>query len=237
MSGMYPATGGKPVFNEFITPIGLFCHMYHDRPSLSTDDKTKQPIIDKNTGLQEAWYKTTMAWDKNHGGMLDEMIALAHKTKAEAWPDSMLPGAFFALEPFFRDGDNPAHNTKGKDYLRGKFYLNFKQKANATRSPDGQIVYTGAPGLLGPYGENDKIMPLDLYAGCTGRVSGIMFATTYAGRNFISTRLNNIQKYEDGERIGGGERPTAESQFGALKQGAAGGGLGTLGSIGGRMMI
>jgi hypothetical protein len=42
------------------------------------------------------------------------------------------------------------------------------------------------------------------------------------GKNFISTRLNNIQKYEDGERIGN-VRPDAKSQFTPLKTGAVNG--------------
>jgi hypothetical protein len=237
MSGMYPATNGKPVFHEFITPIGLFCHLYHDKPSAKTD-RMGQPELDKDTGLPLAEFKATLAWDKTRIAELEQIIALANQAKAEAWPQSVGPNAFFALEPFFRDGDNPAHNTKGKEYLFGKYYLNFKQKAIASRDPQtGQITYTGAPGLLGPYGPEDKIMPIDVYAGCTGRVSGVIFATTYMGKNFITTRLNNIQKYEDGERIGGGTRPSAGEQFGALKTGGAQSGLGGLGSITGNKMI
>jgi hypothetical protein len=48
-----------------------------------------------------------------------------------------------------------------------------------------------------------------------------MFGSEYMGRNFISTRLNNIQKFEDGPRIGA-TRPEAREQFGALKTGGPG---------------
>lgn len=222
----YPLSGGKPTFHSFITPIGLILHTYHDKPMLKTNEQTKKPILDAD-GIQEAEYKVTVAWEKTRMAELSELIQLAHTVKAEAWPESIKPGAFFALEPFFRDGDNPAHNTKGREYLRGRVYLNFKQRAIPVKNPQtGQVTYTGGPGIVGPYGED--IMPLDLYGGCTGRVSGIMFGTEYMGRNFISTRLNNIQKYEDGERVGGVQRPDAKEQFGALKtglppQGAAGG--------------
>lgn len=218
--------GGKPKFNEFLTPVGLIVHLYHDVPQLKTTDQHgKVPDIDKDSGIQKAEYKVTLAWDKDKAQILGEIIALANQTKGEAWPDSLKPGAFFNLEPFFRDGDNPAHNTKNRDYLRNRYYLNFKSKAAMKRGADGKAEYSGAPGLLGPYGPEDKILPGDIWAGCTGRVSGVMFGTEYAGRNFISTRLNNIQKYDegDGSRIGGGSRPTAESQFGALKQAPAGG--------------
>jgi hypothetical protein len=213
----YPNNGGKPIFNEFITPIGLLVHCSHDRPLLRTDERTKKPIMD-DQGIQEAEYRVTMAWDKARLPELGPLIDLAKQTQEEAWPGSSAPGAFFALEPFFRDGDNPAHNTKKREYLYGRYYLNFKQKANAARHPQTQqVIYSGAPGLLGPYGED--IMPLDIYSGCTGRCSGILFGSEYMGKCFISSRLNNIQKYEDGERIGGGARPDPKSQFQPLKTG------------------
>lgn len=219
--GTYPQNGGKPVFNEFITPIGLLVHSYHDKPQMKTDDRTKQPIVDKD-GVQEGEWKVTLAWSKTRQAELQEMINLAYKTQGEAWPNSLNPGAFFHLEPFFRDGDNPAHNTKGRDYLFGRYYMNFKSKAPPVRDAQtGRISYTGQPGLLGPYGPEDKILPVDLYPGCTARVSGIMFGSEYMGKNFISVRLNNIQKADDGERIGGGGRPDAASQFGAIKQAQA----------------
>lgn len=215
----YPNNNQKPIFNEFLTPIGLVVHCYHDTPMMKTNENTRQPVIDKE-GFQEAEFKITLAWSKTRAAELTELINLAKKTQEEAWPGSTAPGAFFALEPFFRDGDSPSHNTKGREYLFGRYYLNFKQRAIPKRDPaTGQVTYAGAPGLLGPYGPEDKIMPVDVYAGMTGRCSGIMFGTEYMGKNFISTRLNNIQKYEDGERIGGGSRPTPESQFGALKTG------------------
>lgn len=247
-----PYGGQKPIFHEFISPIGLFVHLYHDRPQLKTKDTNGNvPDIDPETGLQRAEYKVTLTWRKSRINELTELVNIATQVRAEAWPESMVPNAFFVLEPFFRDGDNPAHNTKNKDYLRDCYYLNVKQKADVSltypgqpQGPNNPVLYKGAPGLLGPHGPTDVIMPSDLWAGCTGRVSGIMFGTEYAGKNFISVRLNNIQKYDegDGTRIGGAARPTAASQFGALKDGpppGAGAGLGALtgqpGAFGGSM--
>jgi hypothetical protein len=222
----YPNNGGKPIFHEFITPIGLFCHMNHDKPLLKTNETTRQPVLDAN-GIQEAEYRVTMAWDKSRlHGDLQDLVKLAHMVKAEAWPMSVQPNAFFALEPFFRDGDNPAHNTKRREYLLGKFYLNFKQKANGARNPQtNQVVYDGAPGLVGPYAE--PIMPLDVWSGCTGVVSGIIFGSEYMGKNFISTRLNNIQLFEKGDRITAGGRPDPTQQFKPLKDGFQTGMLGS----------
>lgn len=221
----YAANGGKPTFVEFITPIGLFVHMYHDKPQLKTSDQLgKVPELDEN-GIQRAEFKVTLAWEKTRQGELADLVSKAMQVRNEAWPESNAPGAFFHLQPFFRDGDNPEHNTKGRDYLRGCFYLNFKSRAEPTRLPDGRVQYGGAPGLLGPNGPGHVLMPTDVYAGCTGRVSGIMFGTEYMGKHYISTRLNNIQKYQDGDRIGGGQKPSADSQFDALipqVQGGAG---------------
>lgn len=246
----YLATGGKPIFNEFITPVGLTVHCYHDKPQLETmGEFDKTPKLDKD-GYQLAQFKVTLAWSKTRMGELDPMVQLAHRTKAEAWPEAAKPGAFFALQPFFRDGDNPEHNTKDKEYLRSRYYLNFKQKAVPIIDPKTKLLlgYSGAPGLLGPYGPEDVILPVDVYAGCTSRVSGIMFGTEFMGKHFISTRLNNIQKADDGDRLAGGARPTAASQFDAIKTGAPLGGgdlmsqIGALGSLlggntGGRLIF
>lgn len=219
-----PYNGGKPTFHEFITPIGLIVHLYHDKPQLKFKDQfQREPDMDKD-GLQVAEYKVTLAWDKSNPNLIVPLADLAKQVKAEAWPESQQPNAFFALQPFFRDGDNPEHNTKGKEYLKGKYYLNFKQKASASRDPHNpQVIhYSGGPGLLGPRGAGDKIMPTDIYPGCTGRVSGIMFGTEYMGKHFISTRLNNIQLFETPQtnpnlvRIGGGGRPDADDQFDSL---------------------
>jgi len=217
----YPSNGGKPIFHELITPIGLLVHCNHDKPLLKTDENTKRPIMDAETGIQEAEYRVTIAWDKTRIAELQPMVQLCNQVKGEAWPESLQPGAFFALEPFFRDGDDPRFNTKKREYLFGKYYINMKQKAVPTRGQDGKIVYGGAPGIIGPY--ENPIMPLDIWAGCTGRCSGIIFGTDYMGKHFLSTRLNNIQLFEPGDRIGGSGRPDPKDQFGAIKEGGPGG--------------
>lgn len=227
-----PYNGGKPIFQEFMSPVGLICHLFHDAPQLKTKDQNgKIPDIDDKTGLQIAEYKITLAWEKARiQSDLGTLAALAHQVKAEGWPESVPtpqnPTPFFALEPFFRDGDNPSHNTKGKEYLFGKYYLNFKKKAEAKRTADGRVEYSGAPGLLGPYEED--IFAIDIYPGCEARCSGIMFATEYMGKHFISVRLNNIQLSDTPQtkptlqRIGGGGTPDPRSQFGALKTNTGG---------------
>lgn len=218
-----PYNGEKPVFNEFVTPIGKVMYAYHDQPQLQeTDSHPPKPVMDEN-GIQKADYKVTLWWPK--AVLNTELIplrTLAGTTRDQAWGPEAATDAWLNLQPFLRDGDNPEHNTKRKEQLFGGVYLNFKQGAKPTRHPDGRVTYAGKPGLIGAY--NEDLLPTDFYAGCTARVSGIMFGTEYSGKRFISTRLNNIQKAADGERIGGGTRPDAKSQFDPLQAAPAGGG-------------
>jgi hypothetical protein len=210
----------KPIFNEFITPVGKVVHCYHDKPQLQTTEKTNLPVLDEN-GIQKADFKVTLWWPKSElDTTLIPLRTLAASTRDEAWP-GCLADSWFRLEPFLRDGDSPEHNTKRKDYLFGGVYLNFKTKAQATRLPDGRVTYAGAPGLIGP--NNEDLFASDMYAGCMARVSGILFGTEYSGKNFISIRLNNIQKSADGERMGGGGKPDPRSQFEPLQTAPAGG--------------
>lgn len=227
-----PYNGGKPNFIEGLSPVGTIVHLYHDRPQLKTSDQYgKVPDIDPDTGVQKAEYKGTLAWEHSAAGELQEMINNARQAQEEGWPGSTAPGAHFFLQPFFRDGNNPEHNTENKDYLRNRYYLNFKKKAKIEALRPNEPVgpnnfkYTGAPGLLGPYGPENIIMPGDVWAGCRGRISYIMFATEYMGKHFISVRMQNLQKYDegDGTRLGGGGTPAASSQFGALMAPPAGG--------------
>lgn len=226
--------GEKPKFNEFITPVGKVVHCYHDKPQLQeTDSKPPRPVMDEN-GFQKADYKVTLWWPKS---LLETALLplrqLAGTTRDEAWGPTCATDPWLNLQAFLRDGDNPEHNTKRKEYLFGGVYLNFKTKAIPARLPNGQVMYSGAPGLIGPH--NEDLLPIDMYAGCEARVSGIMFGTEYSGKRFISTRLNNIQKgVEDPlrpfERMGGGGKPDAKKQFDPLASGPAPGAAG-LGSI------
>lgn len=227
---LYASNGGKPIFNEFITPIGRVVHCYHDQPQLQqTDSQPPRPVMDEN-GIQKADFKVTLAWPKAlMATELMPMRAIAGTTRDQAWGPDAAHDAWLNLQPFLRDGDNPEHNTKRKEYLFGHVYLNFKSKAVPTRHGNGTVTYSGKPGLVGPY--NEDLLPADMYAGCMARVSGIMFGTEYSGKRFISTRLNNIQKATDGERMGGGGKPDAKKQFDPLATGPAPGAAGGFGTV------
>ena len=236
------------IFVNSMSPVGKIVHCYHDKAQVEVDDNTKQPKLDTD-GIPIAWYKVTLAWLKYlyevEVGPKGEVGLLpfrrdAYAAQLKKWPNSP-NDQWFVLQPFIRDGDNPEHNTARKEYLFGHVYLNFKARAKpimaAAQDGSGRQVFTGqysgAPGLTGPYKED--LMPSDVYSGCTARVSCTLFGTNYSGKNFISVRLQNIQKSEDGERMVHGGRPDARSQFDALQPGAPpgsmGGGLGGLGGL------
>lgn len=244
VTSLYAGNGGKPLFREFISPIGRVVHSYHDVPQISTKENSTDPIMDtdKSSGVQypKAEFKVTLAWDKimmdPTTGALIPMRQLAATVRDDAWGPDAATDAWLNLQAFLRDGDNPEHNTKRREYLFGKVYLNFKGKAlPVITNGEFQKRYTGAPGLIGPH--NEDLMASDMYAGAYARVSGIMFGTEYMGKRFISTRLNNIQKGGgpqndgNGERMGGGGRPDAKSQFDPLATGPAPGQAGSAGLV------
>ena len=55
----------------------------------------------------------------------------------------------------------------------------------------------------------------EFYSGCYGRASINFYAYDSNGSKGIACGLNNLQKFEDGERLAGGGS-TAEEDFGSL---------------------
>jgi hypothetical protein len=51
---------------------------------------------------------------------------------------------------------------------------------------------------------NAIIDPSEFYSGCFGRASVTFYPYNASGSKGIACGLNNIQKLEDGERLGGG---------------------------------
>lgn len=54
------------------------------------------------------------------------------------------------------------------------------------------------------------IDPDEIYSGMYGRASLVFYAYSKAGNKGIAVGLNNIQKLEDGERLGGGSSPSED---------------------------
>lgn len=214
--------GGKPDFLEFVTPIGRIMYESIAEPQQEEDNGVKKN--DPETGAPLMHFKVTLAWPKSElETSLIPFRQLAAQARDKKWPPGSYDPNFFHVQPFLRDGDNPEHNTKAKEELRGHVYMTFKSKATMARNPANPqqwFVQKGQPGIIGP--ANEDLLPVDVYSGCYARVSGIMFGTEYSGKRYISVRLNNIQKARDGERIAGG-RPDARSQFDALSNVPLGG--------------
>jgi len=98
-----------------------------------------------------------------------------------------------------RDGDEDRPEDEA---YANSYFLN----ANSVRPP--QVVGTEidkATGKAIPLGEND------VYSGCYARVSLNFYAFNTNGNKGIACGLGNIQKVEDGERLGGGA--SAEEDF------------------------
>lgn len=178
----------KPKIIECFTPVGQANYVFITNPQ--PDDQGQK------------WYKLMLAWPKEYYGKeLIELRTKAHEAATQFFGSQIPP-----LEPFIRDGDNPAHNTEGNPDLKGKVYLNIKCKCN---DPDR---LTDMPGMVDRYGA--AILPVDVYSGAWVRCSVILGGYNNKGKKGVWVRLQNIQKSHDGERLGG--RPDAASQFGAM---------------------
>lgn len=93
-----------------------------------------------------------------------------------------------------RDGDE----DRDGDEFEGMYFIN----ASTTRKP--AIVDEDL---------NAIIDPSEFYAGCWGRASINFYTYDFNGNKGVGAGLNNLQKLEDGERLGGGGS-TAEEDFG-----------------------
>ena len=173
---------------DCITPVGQLNYVFVANPQ--PDD------------YGQKWYRLMLCWPKSY--MNQELLELRQKATqaAKQFFGQNIP----PLEPWLRDGDNPAHNTKNDPDLHGKVYLNIKCKC------EDPVGLTDMPGIVDRFGK--RILPVDIYSGCFARCSILLGGYNNKGKRGIWVRLQNIQKSHDGERIGG--RPNAESQFGTL---------------------
>ncbi len=102
------------------------------------------------------------------------------------------------LELPIRDGDNPKIVKKYPEHA-GHWFINVSTGLNNKK-----------PEVI----DRDKMPILDaneLYSGCYGRISVVLFPFSVSGNDGISIGLNNVQKLRDGERLAGGT--TAEDDF------------------------
>ena len=94
-----------------------------------------------------------------------------------------------------RDGD--AERAEEAEEYKGMYFLN----ANSSQKP----------GIIDVY-KNEILDPTEVYSGCWGRASINFFPFNSNGNKGIGVGLNNIQKLNDDEPLGGA-RASAEDDF------------------------
>lgn len=97
-----------------------------------------------------------------------------------------------------RDGDT---EKEGDETYQGHYFINVKCKQK--------------PGLVDK-DMNAILDPADLYSGCYVRASINLFAFNKNGNKGVGAGLNNIQKFGEGEPLGG--RSRAEDDFEAVTE-------------------
>ena len=136
-------------------------------------------------------YSVSIIIDKNDKETIAKLNAAFEKTKAASGP--FFGGAVpKGLKGGLRDGDA----EKDDDAYQNAFFIN----ANSVQKPgvvDAEL--------------NAIIDPEEFYSGCFGRASLTFYPYNAQGSKGIACGLGNLQKLEDGERVGGGS--SAASDF------------------------
>lgn len=137
-------------------------------------------------------YRLVILIDKDDDANLDKI------------EDAIDAAAKASKEPLGKKWDSPLHDgdeDKPEDEVfADTFYLN----SNSNTKP--AVVDENLDPIL------DKE---DFYAGCVGNVSVTFKAYNTKGGKGVGCYLNNVQKTDDGERIGA-RKATAEEDFGAI---------------------
>lgn len=140
-------------------------------------------------------FSTCILIDKKDKATLKKIAAAIDAAKkdgiANKW-GGKLPAK---LHMPLRDGDE--ERAEEAEEYEGMFFLN----ANSNTKPG--IVDENC---------NEILDSTEVYSGCYGRVSINFYAYNFNGSKGIAVGLNNVQKLEDGEPLGG-VRASAEDDF------------------------
>ena len=126
--------------------------------------------------------------DKETIEKINKAIEQAKQDNAAVWGGTIPKG----LKGGLRDGDA----EKDDPAYANSYFIN----ANSAQKPG--VVDADM---------NPIIDPSEFYSGCYGRASISFFAYNSNGSKGVGCGLNNLQKLEDGERLGGGS--TAADDF------------------------
>jgi hypothetical protein len=119
--------------------------------------------------------------DKETIEKINKAVEQAKQDNAAVWGGTVPKG----LKGGLRDGDE----EKDDPAYANSYFIN----ANSAQKPG--VVDADM---------NPIIDPTEFYSGCLGRASISFFAYNSNGSKGIGCGLNNLQKLEDGERLGGG---------------------------------
>lgn len=150
---------------------------------------------------QEAKYSVMLLIPKSDIGTVNRMKkaidAAAAKGLATKFNGKMPAVLKTTLKDADKDTDQDGELLSKKwDYTAGHYIINVSSR-NQPQIVDAQL--------------NPIINPTEFYSGCYGRASINFFAYNNNGNKGISAGLNNLQKLEDGDPLGG--ITTAEQDF------------------------
>lgn len=126
--------------------------------------------------------------DKKTIKLINEAIQAAIERDKHKWGGKVPANLKLPL----RDGDEDRPDDEA--YV-DSYFIN----ANSTRKPE----------IVDIYGNRD-LGPDEVYSGCYARVSLNFYGFNAAGNRGVGCGLGNIQKLEDGERLGGGFSSAAD---------------------------
>lgn len=194
---------------EIMTPPGIVMYPWVFEKNPEPDDQGVNWF-----GIVLKFPKDFDEYPRNYEGdpeaELKEMRRQFMKAAKQGWPNGNDPDGGFT-DDFgspLRDGDkfDKANNKKRNEELMGHWYMSLK-----TKNQPG-VVWAKKGALV------DILSKEDFYPGCWAVGSGLTFPYENKGNEGVSTRLTNVCKIADGERIGG--KPAAKEQFKKFGKGA-----------------
>jgi hypothetical protein len=112
---------------------------------------------------------------------INDAIEQAKQENKDVWGGTIPKGLKGGLRDGDEERDDPAYANS--------YFIN----ANSAQKPG--VVDQDLNAILDP---------AEFYSGCYGRASVSFFAYNSSGSKGVGCGLNNVQKLEDGERLGGG---------------------------------